>query len=150
MAFDRNRHKRWGSVSNYAKKRNSLRKKHQYGSSWVKLREKVGVVGSKHFLKVSMLNVDGLLPSTLEDVKSTLRRKSSDVCVLLETKRRHEEVGCDISIDGYAVHEVRRSDVAGDRAGGGIVCYTKQSEGLFFKDVSPSIPNPDLHYVQNE
>ena len=124
MVFDRNQKRPYGSVLEYSKKSHNVRRNRSSDSCRVKLRGRVGVVGSKHFLKISMLNVDGLTPSTLEDVKSTLLRKGSDVCVLLETKRPHEEVGSDISIDGYAVHEVRRSDVAGDRLGGGLAYYT--------------------------
>ena len=86
----------------------------------MKLRGQVGLVGRKSALSLGLLNVDGLSPSTLEDVKSALRMKSLDVCVLLETKRRFEDEGCDISIDGYSHHEIRRSDAAEDRGGGGI------------------------------
>ena len=110
----------------------------------------MGVVGQKHYLKLSLLNVDGLSPSTFEDVKLTILRKKPDVCVLLETKRRHEEIGCDISIDGYSLHEVRRSDAADDRGGGGIAYYTRLSDGLVFHEHKPCIVDPTLHYVQNE
>ena len=70
--------------------RDNVRHVKQFKNHRVKLRESVGIVGSKQFLRLGLLNVDGLSLSTLEDVKSTISLKSLDVCVLLETKRRHE------------------------------------------------------------
>ena len=116
----------------------------------VKLRDGVGVVGKKQVLRLGLLNVDGLSHSTLEDVRSALHMKSLDVCILLETKRREEELGSDISIPGFTVHEVRRSDAAEDRGGGGLAYYTRQSDGILFKDYSPPIADPALHYVRTE
>ena len=110
----------------------------------------MGVIGRKHFLNFGLLNVDGLSDSSLEDVKSALSRKSLDLCVLLETKRRYEEVGSDIGIDGYSVKEIRRSDAAGDKGGGGIAYYVRQIDRLIFKEHSTSIDDPALYYVQNE
>ena len=86
----------------------------------VKLREATGFIQPKQQLSLGLLNVDGLSPSSFEDVRTVLLEKSLDVCFLLETKRRYEEQGSDISVPGYDVHEVRRSDVAEDRSGGGI------------------------------
>ena len=90
-----------------------------------KLREKVGVLSCKNDLKTSMLNVDGLSDTALADVEDFVQRTKPDVVALLETKRRMEEMCADISIPGYDCFEVRRSDVAGHRPGGGIACYTK-------------------------
>ena len=140
-----------GSVSkDFQRHRDGARHSQKRASHRVKLRGVVGAVGKKHSLCLGLLNVDGLSPSTLEDFRSAVNRKSMDVCVLLESKRRHEELGSDISIPGYNVHEIRRSDAAGDRGGGGIVYYTRQSDGILFKDYSPPITDPNLHYVRNE
>ena len=139
-----------GSGTSYQHHRNQIRSAKKWRTQRVRLRENVGVVGKKNFLKLGLLNVDGLSLSSLEDVQSALHHKSLDVCVLLETKRRHEEMGCDIKIDGYSVHELRRSDAAGDRGGGGIAFYTRQTDGLLFQEFSPSISDTSLHYVQNE
>ena len=81
----------------------------------VKLRDTMGVIKKINSLNLGMLNVDGLSASTFEDLKSALVKKSLDVLVVLETKRRHEELGSDINIDGYSLHESRRSDAAEDR-----------------------------------
>ena len=76
--------------------------------------------------------------------------KKPDICFLLETKRRYEEKGSDIAIDGYDLHEVRRSDTACDRGGGGIVVYTKNTEGYVFKDYDPDICDPNNGFVRRE
>ena len=108
------------------------------------------MVDRKHSLKLGLLNVDGLSPSTFEDVQSVIDKKSLDVCILLETKRRHEEIGTDITIPGYDDKEIRRSDTAEDKGGGGIAYYTKQSDGILFREHSPPIADPSLHYIRTE
>ena len=139
-----------GSGAGYQRDRKFKRDAKRWRTQRVRLRENVGVVGSKNFLKLGLLNVDGLSPSSLEDVKSALNQKVLDVCVLLETKRRHEDIGSNIKIDGYSVQELRRSDAAGDRGGGGIAFYTRQTDGLLFQEFSPTIADTSLHYVHNE
>ena len=42
------------------------------------------------------------------DVQTTLASKKPDIVFLLETKRRFEEIGSDIDVDGYDLREVRR------------------------------------------
>jgi hypothetical protein len=96
----------------------------------VKLRSVVGVIVRKQDLRCAMLNVDGLSHSTLEDVRQLLARRKPDVCIILETKRRQEEIGIDISVEGYSLTEIRRSDSAGDKGGGGIAYYTRLVDGL--------------------
>lgn len=59
-------------------------------------------------------------------------------------------MGSDISVAGYDVSEVRRSDAAEDKQGGGIAFYTKASGGILFKRHSPDIAHADLAYVDNE
>ena len=115
-----------------------------------KLRQNVGVISSKNFLKTSMLNVDGLSDTSMYDVCNFVEKNSPDVVFILETKRRLEEMATDITIDGYDNFEVRRSDVAGHKQGGGIACYTRKSEGLVFHRHTPDIMNEQLEYVNNE
>ena len=52
------------------------------------LKDSVGVIGKKQSLLCSLLNVDGLSHSSYEDVKQVLDKKKSDVCIILESKRR--------------------------------------------------------------
>ena len=139
-----------GHGSSYQCSRDVKRHAKTWRNTRVKLRENIGGIGTKHYLKLGLLNVDGLSASSFEDIQSALTQKSLDVCVLLETKRRHEDIGSDIKVDGYSVHEIRHSDTAGDKGGGGIAYYTRKSDGLLFQEYSPSIADPSLHYVQNE
>ena len=139
-----------GASRSYQQRRDGARHSRKWNTNKVKLRGRVGVVGRKHDLSVGLLNVDGFSPSALEDVKTAVRMKSLDICVILETKRRSEDVGSDIGITGYNHREIRRSDAADDRGGGGLAYYTKQSDGILFKEYSPPIADPALHYVRNE
>ena len=115
-----------------------------------RLRQNAGALKCKNNLKASFLNVDGLSDAKLEDVTATILSQSPDICFLFETKRRSEEIGIDISVPGYEVSEVKRSDASGDRAGGGIAIYTKNTDGLLFNHHSPAIVHADLEFVQNE
>ena len=113
-------------------------------------REYVGVLNRKKTLKTCFLNVDGLGDVTLEDIKETVNIKNPDLMILVETKRREEEIGFDISIPGYNLHERRRSDTAEDKGGGGIAVYTKLADGVLFNIHTPNISNPDAAFVANE
>ena len=95
------------SSSSYSSRRDMMRIVTKQRNKRVKLRDSMGIVKRKNSLNLGLLNVDGLSASTFEDLKSAMNKKSLDVCVVLETKRRHEELGSDISIDGYTVHETR-------------------------------------------
>ena len=141
---------RKGLDGGYQCQRSSRRQSKSRGARRLHHRGNVGVISTKHSLKLGLLNVDGLSPSSLEDVSDACRRQSLDICLLLETKRRYEDVGDDIAIEGYTVREVRRSDAANDRGGGGLAIYTKQTDGILFKEHSPNIADPALHYVRNE
>ena len=115
-----------------------------------RLREQVGELRCKDSLKTSFINIDGLSDAKLEDITATVLSRSPDLFFILETKRRLEEIGTDISVPGYDVTEIRRSDLSGDRSGGGIAVYTKNTAGLLFKRHTPAITHADLEYVQNE
>lgn len=115
-----------------------------------KLRESVGILSRKKGLGISLLNVDGLSDDALLDVENTLVTEHPDICILLETKRRFEDDDTDIAIDGYDVLERKRSDAAGDKAGGGLAMFTRRGEGLVYKEHSPRISNPAHAFVNNE
>ena len=139
----------YGSLSgrkcNAVKRHSRVNRNYKY-----KLRDNLGVIGSKNNLKTSMLNVDGLSDTSLADIQDFVALNSPDIVFLLETKRRLEEFGTDISIDGYEHFEVKRSDVAEHKQGGGLVCYTRKVDGLIFKTHTPDILDKDLEYVNYE
>ena len=105
---------------------------------------------TKTVLRCSLLNVDGLTEASLHNVEDVVGSQKPDVVILLETKRRLESSDIDISVPGYSVYETRRSDNAGDRDGGGIAIYTKQSDGLLFKHHKPDIADPARAFVNSE
>ena len=103
------------------------------------LRESYGTIDTKNVLRCSLLNINGLNEASLANVETVVGAEEPDLIFLLETKRRMEESGIDISMPGYSVHEAKRSNNAGDRDGGGIVVYTKMSDGISFKQYQPDI-----------
>ena len=124
---------------------NRINKKCSY-----KQRVTTNSLSPKNDLKTSMLNINGLSDVALADVEEFISTEKPDIVFLLETKRRMEELCSDISIEGYDQFEVRRSDTAGHKDGGGIACYTRQADGLVIRQYSPDILNSELEYVNNE
>ena len=115
-----------------------------------KLRETVGILNSKESLNVALLNVDGLNETQFNIVNSTISAKSPDICVILETKFRKEQVGLNVKIDGYDHIDRRRSNASLDRPGGGLVMYTRNDDGCQINEYIPTISNPDHAFVHNE
>ena len=115
------------------KRGNRLRGNRRYQAA--KRNVPVGVLHRKSDLRVGFLNVDGLNELSLTEIKDTLSIKKPDIVVLAETKRREEEFGSDISIEDYDVDEIRRSDVAMDKSGGGLAVYLRKKEGLFLGNI---------------
>ena len=108
-----------------------------------KLRENFGIMQCKCNLSLAFQNIDGLTCAKMEDVISHVSSKSPDFFFLLETKRRLEEMGFNINISGYDVTELRRSDLADEKPGGGIAFFTKNTSGLIFNRYTPSIGHHD-------
>ena len=140
------------SGNNVSKEKIRIRKRSM--GNWkhksVRMKESFGAVTMKEKLVCSLLNVDGLNESSLADVKEVLSTKKPDICILLETKRRFEDEETPIDVPGYEVSEYRRSDLAGDKGGGGIAVFTRKVDGLAFKDFNPDLPDPSLAFVRNE
>ena len=107
------------------------------------------VFSNKTLIKTAYLNVDGLGDVTLTSVTDTVSRKLPDLLFLVETKRREGETGLDISLPGYSSPiEAKRSE--GARDGGGIVAFTKNTEGIIYKPHRPNINHPDDAFVAAE
>ena len=140
--------------SNISRSQKKCRVNQRRTKDWVhrsvRLKDSYGALSSKKKLKCALLNVDGYTEDTFEDVKNVLSRKQPDVCILLETKRRLEEDGLCVDIDGYDLSEHRRSDMAGDKGGGGIAFYTRKVDGLIYKDYDPDLADPGHSFVRNE
>ena len=137
-------------VGSFKQSSSSLYKRKARGNYKYKLREDAGALISRDYLTSAFLNIDGFSDAKHVDVTNFVSKVSPDIFFILETKRREEEVGSDIDIHGYDQTEVKRSDAAGDKQGGGIVYYTKKTRGVLFKRHSPVISHQDLEYVQNE
>ena len=88
--------------------------------------------GGKRGLFIAQLNVDGLSAEKFEDVRNVAEKRKPDVIILLETKRRLEAFENPVDLPGYELAEARRSDVAGDKNGGGIAVYTRTCKGSHF------------------
>ena len=128
----------------------SNRRVQSYRKQKFRLRESFGVNKYQNKLATSFLNVDGLSDASLAEVSSYADQRSPDLIFLFETKRRLEEIGSDVNITGYDLAEIRRSDTAEDKQGGGIACYSKNTRGTVFKPYNPPIEHTDLAYVDNE
>ena len=147
--FRKGNNARTHSVFN-GKSRINSRSSRSFVHKSVRLKESYGAVGKMNKLSCSLLNVNGLTEDSLADVKDVLMRKQPDLCVLLETKLRLEEDGLCLDVPGYDVVERRRSDMAGDRGGGGLAVYTRKRDGLVFRQHEPIIDDPAHVFVRSE
>ena len=106
----------------------------------VKNKVKVMVQGNKKNMRFSQLNVDGYDDSSRVEVVDYMNKRRPDCMGLVETKLRQEEMENDaLDVPGYKRFESRRSDLAGDRGGGGIMMYVRTKEGLRWKEHSPKV-----------
>ena len=137
------------SNSSSAKSQMRTRSTRNWIHKAVRLKESFGALRTKKKLQCSLLNVDGLTETSFADVKDVLSRKLPDICLLLETKRRLEDDCLCLDVPGYDVTEHRRSDLAGDKGGGGLALFTRKVDGLVFKDYDPDL-DPDHAFVRSE
>ena len=142
------------SVSNrkasYEKLRIAARSTRNFVQKSAKLKSSFGAISKQKSLKCCLLNVDGLSESSFADVKNVLSSKAPDICILLETKRRLEDDCFSLDVPGYEVSEHRRSDIAGDKGGGGIAVFTRKAEGLIFNDHDPDLVDHEHGFVRAE
>ena len=101
-------------------------------------------------LRMAFLNCNGINEETSNDTLSLAYTHTPDIIGLLETKLREEDgVGVE-DLPGYETLEVRRSDLAEDKQGGGIVVYMKNSNGLRFRQKKFKIQDKLYEYVNKE
>ena len=109
-----------------------------------------GAIEQHNSLNLGFLNVDGMTEATFLDVKRSVQTRNLDIVGFVESKRRLEQVPTDISIKGFNKIEVMRSDAAGDRDGGGIVVYTRVTQGMKVERLSPVIAIKENYHVDKE
>ena len=112
------------------------------------LKHDVGYVEKKSSLCVMSLNVNGLTESSIHDIRASIEAKKVDIVSISETKFRLEESPDHHKIEGFNSFEARRSDVAEDKGGGGIIVYYR--EGLSVTRYSPPIAGQMSAFVNNE
>ena len=112
------------------------------------LRKDIGYVEERSNLCVMSLNVNGLTISSVHDIEAAINSKKVDLVTVTETKFRLEENHDHHMIPGFKTFETRRSDVAEDKGGGGIIVYYR--EGLSVSRYSPSISSQMSAFVNNE
>ena len=132
------------------RKRDIRRSNNQLRSNRIKRKKAVQTVQTKNILRCSLLNVNGLGEASLSNVVKVVESEKPDIVILLETKRRVEESGINIAVPGYALHESRRSNNAGDREGGGLAIYTRLCDGILFKEHKPVIHDQSRAFVNSE
>ena len=101
-------------------------------------------------LKVVTLNARGYNDGTEHDVRKLIKSQSPDVVGILESMLREEDSGRVLGIEGYNRVEARRSDAAGDKAGGGIMVFTKEAKGVKYREKVFTIKEKANRFVSKE
>ena len=101
-------------------------------------------------VKVVSFNCNGYSEVSQKDIKELIRNQNPGVVGILETKLRQEDGTTDVEIEGYDAVDVRRSDLAGDKAGGGILVFTRQEGGVKYKQRTFKVRRKENSHVQTE
>ena len=104
---------------------------------------------STSYIKVVTHNTRGFDEVSEHDTRNLIKSQCPDVVGILETKLRMED-GRTPEMEGYMSVEVRRSDLAGDKDGGGILVFVKQSEKVKYAEKKFRIRRPENRKVENE
>ena len=78
-------------------------------------------------------NLNGLTEMSENDLRATIKRMNLDIVGVMETKLRQED-SKEMELEGYRKFEARRSDLAEDRAGGGVMVLAKDSDDIRFNE----------------
>ena len=105
---------------------------------------------NKGKMRMAMLNCNGFNDITKQELVNLTYTHRPEIIGILESKMRLEQEDDMVQIPNYRVVDIRRSDLAGDKNGGGILVYTRESEGLKFKHKKFSINQKKKQFVQNE
>ena len=101
-------------------------------------------------VKVVSFNANGWSEISENDTRELARSQRPGLIGVLETKLRQEDGGREVEIPDYDVVDVRRSDLAGDKEGGGILVYARQTGGVRYREKKFKIRKKGNKHVQNE
>ena len=78
-------------------------------------------------------NVNGLTETSEKDLRTTIKNMGLDLVGVMETKLRQED-SKEMELEGYRKFETRRSDLAEDRAGGGVMVLARTNSDIRFEE----------------
>ena len=104
----------------------------------------------KQNVKIVSLNTNGFSELTENDVREVMRSQKPGLVGLLETKLRQEDGVREVEMPGYDVVDIRRSDLAGDKEGGGILVYSRQGGGIKYREKVFKIRKKENKHVASE
>ena len=104
---------------------------------------------STNCIKVVTHNTRGYDELSEHDTRNLIKSQCPDVVGILETHLRMED-GREPEMEGYSSVEVRRSDLAGDKKGGGILVFVKQTENVKYEEKKFRIRRQGNQLVQKE
>ena len=128
--------RRWSDIGDNMKKRRRIEKETKTKSS--------------ECVKVVTFNANGWSEMSENDTKELARSQRPGLIAVLETKLRQEDGDRDVEIEDYDVVDVRRSDLAGDKEGGGILVYARQKGDVRYRERKFKIRKKENRHVQNE
>ena len=133
---------RWSDIGNNRKKRMRVESEGRGGEKPKKL--------SSECVKVVSFNADGWSEMSENDTRELARTQKPGLIGILETKLRQEDGSRNVEIPEYDVVDVRRSDLAGDKEGGGILVYSKQAGNVKYRERTFKIRKKEHRHVQTE
>ena len=96
-------------------------------------------------------NARGFDEVTEHDTMNLIKNQKPEVVGILETHLREEDGTRQFDIPkGYSKLEVRRSDLADDKDGGGIMVIFKNAQGLKTEHKKLKIRNKENNFVEKE
>ena len=110
----------------------------------------VSKVQASDCVKVVSFNCNGWSEMSENDTMELARTQKPGIMGILETKLRQEDGSREVEIPEYDVVDVRRSDLAGDKEGGGILIYTRQAGNVKYREKTFRIKKKEHKHVQNE
>ena len=115
----------------------------------LRARRDVGVADQQSEFTLLHLNCNGLSETSVYDLSQAATTLNANVICVTESHFRREQQIDHHDIEGFNKFEARRSSVAEDKGGGGLVVYCR-SDGPIFRKHAPPIQNTQYMFVNNE